>query len=207
MTSFLNHREQLRSRLQNQLQAGNFHLFAAVCQDVLQAIGCSEVRFAGRLSFKGKNRDGGHDLEATLPGPSPRTVVVQLKQFRPKQRVFQRTVDELRGVALRAGASEAILITSGSLSQALQADSAATALLPVRAVDGQELLDLLIIHGLGVVEIEGRLVFDERYFAQLAQRCRNHGQQEPYRSQSPKKAPKLLTIQVQGYGDYSLQTS
>ena len=190
----------LRTQLQEQLVSCNFHLFAAVCRDVVQTIGCQNVELAGRLSFKGKNRDGGYDLEATLPGPLPRPVVICLKQFRPNQRVFQRSIDELRGVALRAGAAEAILITSGSLSSILSA--ARTRLthspLPVRLIDGQELLDILIAHEIGVVQIEDKLVFNDAYFARLAQACVDNGQQESYRrvqetSPAREKLP-MLTI-------------
>ncbi|MBB6050733.1 restriction endonuclease [Armatimonas rosea] len=192
-------RPQLRSRLHEQLTAGNFHLFASVCQDVLKAIGCQEVRLAGRLRFKGKNQGGGYDLEATLPGPLPRPVVVQLKQFR-SQRVFQRSIDELRGAALRAGAAEAILITSGPLSRVLQDTRAklTKSPVPVRLIDGQELLDLLLAHEIGVMQIEETLVFDDAYFARLAKACVDQGLQESYRKVRDKSP--TLTIRFERRG-------
>lgn len=208
----------LRTRLQETLLEANFHLFAAVCQDVLRAVGCQEVRLAGRCHFKGKNRDGGHDLEATIPGPLPRLVVIQIKQFRPSQRVFQRSVDELRGVALRAGAGEAILITSGPISHVLREAKAHlhASLLPVRLIDGEELLELLIAHEIGVQQVEERLVFDESYFIRQAALCVDRGQQEPYRRphEQPQKTHRLpkqksgkVRIRFEGQVHYKLLPS
>jgi len=122
---------------------------------LLVALGYEEVRFAGRIRSKGRNRDGGYDLEAWAgSGLGRRRVIVQAKQFGPGTRVFRRSADELRGTALRAGAAEAILITTGTFSRLLSSsrkadgDRQANPLIPVlHLIDGDRLADLLVRYG------------------------------------------------------------
>lgn len=106
-----------------------FSEFARCVADLLNQMGYEDVHLAGRADLRRQNGTCGYDLVAFVPLPLPGfprrqqrlKVIVLLKQFRRDDRVFQRMVDELRGVALREGADEAILITTGRLSGVIAA--------------------------------------------------------------------------------------
>ena len=166
----------------------NFHAFARCMSDLLERLGYDEVELAGRLDWKGRNKDGGYDLVAltadrfsalaaigaTAPKPR-RTVIVQLKQYGPDLLVHQRSVDELRGACLRVGASEGLLITTSGFSNVVQERAAVLArekvpLAPVQLVDGSALLRALVSHRIGVKEdVTSVLSLDAAYFDILAE--------------------------------------
>ncbi len=156
--------ECLAEQLHGRLLDLDFPAFALCLCRLLQALGYQNVHLVGRREWKGYNKPGGggYDLEATLPGsllpgsPSTRRVIVQIKQF-DGLRVHQRSVDELRGTCLRVGAAEALLITTSAFSKVVRAGTAAPSgagspVAPVRLMDGEELIALLIRHRLGVKE-------------------------------------------------------
>ena len=175
----------IADQLRRRLLGLDFPAFARCACVLLEAIGYEDARPAGRREWKGYNRPGGggYDLEAALPGGlTPRRVVAQIKQF-DQLAVHQRSVDELRGACLRAGAAEALLVTTSAFSavvrkQAAAPDPSGTLVAPVRLIDGQELLGLLIRHRLGVresVDVHARaqgkmhrLEIDEAFFWNLA---------------------------------------
>ena len=146
-------------RLRQRLLALEFPAFARCVCRLLEALGYEEARLAGRREWKGYNQPGGggYDLEAQLPGGlAPRRVVAQIKQYGDLT-VHQRSVDELRGACLRVGAAEGLLVTTSAFSDVVRRSASAPntpALLavPVRLVDGEELVGLLIRHRLGVKE-------------------------------------------------------
>ena len=112
--------EPIRHRLRRRLLALSYHAFARCLCLLLARLGYEDARPAGRTRWKGHNREGGYDIEAWLPvGITRRRVVVQAKQFDARP-VFQRSVDELRGTCLRAGAAEALLITTSAFSSVVQ---------------------------------------------------------------------------------------
>jgi len=174
----------IADRLRRRLLALDYPAFARCACVLLEALGYEDARPAGRREWKGYNRPGGggYDLEAVLPGGlAPRRAVAQIKQF-DRLAVHQRSVDELRGACLRAGAAEALLVTTSAFSdvvrkQAALPDRAGALVAPVRLIDGQELLGLLIRHRLGVRETIGvreqgrggtrRLEIDEAFFESL----------------------------------------
>jgi len=175
----------IADQLRRRLLALDYPTFARCACVLLEAIGYEDARPAGRREWKGYNRPGGggYDLEAVLPGGlAPRRVVAQIKQF-DVLAVHQRSVDELRGACLRAGAAEALLVTTSAFSEVVRKQAAApdpsgASVAPVRLIDGQELLGLLIRHRLGVRESSGgrarvqggarRLEIDEAFFGNLA---------------------------------------
>lgn len=170
----------LRSALRSKLLNSSFHVFAACLADLLRALGYEEVSHAGRYRWKGKNQDGGYDLTAyARSGTSRRRVIVQVKQFGEDARVQQRMVDELRGTALRVGAAEAILLTTGRLARVVETgrreasrNPGCSALVaPLQLIEGEELLDLLIAHRTGVTDRTGTLVLDDAYFRLLEAFC------------------------------------
>jgi len=149
----------LTGRLRRRLLALDYPAFARCVCVLLEAFGYEEARPAGRQEWKGYNRPGGggYDLEAFLPGGlAPRRVVAQIKQY-DALAVHQRSVDELRGACLRAGATEALLVTTSAFSEvvrrhALAPDPLGALVAPVRLIDGEELLGLMIRHRIGVRE-------------------------------------------------------
>ncbi len=170
------HHGPIQDQLRRRLLALDFHAFARCLCLLLTRLGYQEVRLAGRTQWKGRNRSGGYDIEAALPaGVGRRRIIVQAKQFDTLP-IFQRSVDELRGVCLRAGAAEALLITASTFSPVVlrNAASAGTQVAPVRLLAGGELLDLLVRHRVGVREEGGsaprprRLGLDEAFFGRLA---------------------------------------
>jgi len=172
----------LRAALRHQLLSLSFHAFAATIADLLRELGYEEVRHAGRYQWKGRNPAGGFDLSAYLRvGMNRRRVIVQVKQFDASAPIYQRTIDELRGVSLRVGAAEAILITAGRFSEAVEkqrgrtSEPTATPVAPVQLMDGEELLDQLIEQQVGVIrqppQQSGQLVLDEPYFHLLSAFC------------------------------------
>ena len=171
----------IRDRLRRRLLALNYHAFAHCLCLLLARLGYEDVRVAGRTRWKGRNCEGGYDIEASLPaGVGRRRTIVQVKQFDTLP-VFQRSVDELRGTCLRAGATEALLITTSTFSPVVlrnaesHAGSAGAQVAPVRLLDGAELLDLLVLHRVGVWEEAGssasqphRLGLDGAFFDELS---------------------------------------
>jgi len=171
----------LAKLLRRRLLTLDYPAFARCVCALLEALGYEDARPAGRKEWKGYNRPGGggYDLEAFLPGGvAPRRVVAQIKQY-DALAVHQRSVDELRGACLRAGAAEALLVTASTFSDVVRrhaaspdttgAFSTGASVAPVRLIDGEELLGLLIRHRLGVRErVRGgtrRLEINEAFFA------------------------------------------
>lgn len=160
-----------KQELRDRLLSLPFGAFVRCLADLLDALGYVDVRPAGRTQWKGRNQAGGCDIEAGLPsGLGHRRVVVQVKQFSPDQRVYQRAVDELRGVALREWAGEALLLTTGPVSSAIREPSGV--LVPVRLLGDGALLDALVANGVGVRVTKGRWLVDGAYFDRLTQECR-----------------------------------
>ena len=175
----------ITDQLRQRLLALDFPSFARCICRLLDALGYENTQPTGRRKWKGYNRHGGggYDLEAALPGGlAPRRVIAQVKQY-DTLAVHQRSVDELRGACLRAGASEAVLVTTSTFSEVVRRservrtsasspDAAGTLVAPIRLIDGEELVRLLIRHRLGVRE-RGlcrvrRLELDEAFFASIA---------------------------------------
>jgi restriction endonuclease Mrr len=144
------------------LPSGAFeHLMARL----LEAIGYREVRVLA-------GSQGGADLCASASqGFSRPVTLVQAKQYRLP--VSRRFVDELRGAMLRHHAPHGVLLTTSTFYLPAYRAAGQPGPLPVRLVDGAELLDLLVAHKLGVgVSGTGRPRLDRAYFERLR---REHG--------------------------------
>lgn len=157
--------------LRSRLLSLPFHAFARCMADLLSALGYQAVTLTGRTQWKGRNREGGYDIDAIVPsGLGHHRVIAQVKQFVPEQRVYQRTIDELRGVALREWAGEALLLTTGLFSTVLQeSDRKAGTTIPVQLVDGERLLQSLASQRVGIEEVDRKLTVDAAYFDRLVQ--------------------------------------
>lgn len=159
----------LRADLRRELLALPFDAFARCVARLLEKAGYRDVSpVSGRNHFAGRNTRGGCDLAAYLPaGPHRRFVAVSLKQY-DKEPVYRRAVDELRGLCLRTGAAEGLIVTTSSLSGAVEKERVQNApVAPVRFFDGETLLDLLILHRLGVTGSDHTLSLNRAFFADL----------------------------------------
>jgi restriction endonuclease Mrr len=188
--------------LRSRLATVPFPAFAAFVGEVLTAAGYENVQARGRTRFLGKNQSGGIDLTATLSSHlGIRTVIAQLKQLGPDVAVAQRYVDELRGVCLRTGAAEALLITTGVFANRARENAARTAhspVAPVRLLNGESLVRLAVQHSIGVTTktIKGseEKTMDGAYFAALEE-CfagkvvQARVRRKPALSQSPSTQP------------------
>ena len=148
--------ERLFSQVREELLELPYSAFLLVIARLLERQGYRQVRLLGRKEFVGRNRSGGWDLEAIAPrqqamstGEAGSRCIIQVKQF-DELAVQQRTVDELRGCILRAGAGLGVLITTSRFSPVAQEAAQASSLAPVVLLDGKELLSLLIQQRLGV---------------------------------------------------------
>lgn len=162
-----------------------FDRFTRCIRDLLTAEGYSDVRYAGRVGYRGRNRGGGYDLGATIPSPlsgnKRQKAIVQIKQYPPALHVHQRTLDELRGVCLRVGAAEGVLVTTSDFSSVIRAtdtviNRVADTFVPVHLINGADLLDRLARHRLGVkdgIHGDGSLAIDPVYFADPSDRARS----------------------------------
>lgn len=196
----------IRHRLRRRLLALSYHAFARCVCLLLVRLGYEDVLVAGRVKWKGRNCEGGYDIEASLPARvGRRRIIVQAKQFDTLP-IFQRSVDELRGTCLRAGATEALLITTSTFSPVVlrNARSVGTQIAPVCLLGGDELLDLLLLHRVGVREEAGggqprprRIELDETFFDELSRTYAGTGRRPAAKSPGDEQRPPwLLTIQV-----------
>ncbi len=178
------------NKLQQRLLELPFDAYLQIIALLLIKLGYRDVRLAGRTDWKGRNRAGGYDLVATLGcGLSSRKVVAQVKQFDTESRVFQRQADELRGVAIRSGAAEALLITSGPLSGSIDQEGLLLPLAPVHLISGDQLVELLISHQIGVTANGG---LDETLLTGLEQEAVGNRQSDCLGA----KSELLLTVAV-----------
>ncbi len=136
--------EQLIARLLEACGYGRVQLLSASSGELPQSLG-----FARRAALT-----GGADLRAlSSNGLSRVMTLVQVKQYRTP--VSRRFVDELRGAMLRTGAQQGLLLTTSSFygpAYTAVHGEGAEGIAPVRLVDGEELLNLLLKHRLGVQE-------------------------------------------------------
>jgi len=177
----------LRFHLRQRLLTLPYRAFLQTVVRLLSAQGYQAVAPAGRTHSDGRHA-GGWDLEARCAADetSPRLCVARVKQF-GTQSVDLRHVDELRGAAVRARAHEALLITLSGFSKPAR-QSALSVPTPVRLVDGEALLNDLLMQEIGVRpaagsrKIEnssiGAWEVDDTYFGPLERRFAKQGATE-----------------------------
>ena len=167
---------ELRDELLDELLKLNFHAYLQVLCEVLRKMGYEEVRLAGRTGYVGRNSSGGADILACKSVPSGRrSIVIQAKQFSPKRQIFQRSLDELRGVVLRSSAAEGIFITTSTFSESVDTESLASAsVVPLRFIDGAYLADQMALYRVGAKKLpacsnpeHSPYLLDRRYFTTI----------------------------------------
>ena len=147
-----------------------FDAFTLTVAMLLDKLGYQDIQPAGRTDWKGRNRAGGIDLTASyVSAAGKRSIAFQLKQFHPTQRLFQRAVDELRGVCLRQGAAEGMLITTSGYSPTITGTQGTVA--PLYLMGGEELALLLRQYRIGITK-DGKI--DEGFFKRLERDSRGN---------------------------------
>lgn len=172
----------LRKLLRAHLLALPYGALLHVVARVLHGQGAAHIYPTGRHGFVGRNRAGGWDLEADLINTQEKPFqaahrlqhhtkcLVQVKQFEQLS-VQQRTVDELRGCCLRAGAGQGMIVTTSFFSPVAEAAAEASVLAPITLIDGEYLLTLMLRHKLGVQEgRDGLWRIDTEFFHQMTEK-------------------------------------
>jgi restriction endonuclease Mrr len=167
----------LKEELLDELRTLNFHGLVQTVAELLKRMGYEEVSPTARRDLMGRHRDGGCDVtaERSVIGGGRRSVVVQIKPFPEHQLIFRRTLDELRGVLLRRGAAEGILITTSGFSPSVDITEYSSAqIAPLRLIDGEELAGLLTLYRVGVMKVgvaehesAARFQLDRGFFRKL----------------------------------------
>jgi inner membrane protein len=185
----------LRTALLAQLQGLPFHAYEHCLKELLLALGYAEVKLLGRTEWRQFTRHGGLDIEVNAnTGVTDTQVLAQVKQYaRP---VSRRFVDELRGTMLRLGAEQGLIITLSTFSRVARQSANRDLLAQVRLIDGEELLDLLLTHRIGVRQEEGADGsvdhVDEDYFTKLRQTYPSHSKKksaQPSEAAAPHRQP------------------
>ena len=178
------------TKLLERLQELPFDAFTQLIAMLLEKLGYQDIQPAGRTDWKGRNREGGVDLTATYSSATgKRSVAFQLKQFHPSLRIFQRTVDELRGVCLRQGVAEGMLITTSSFSTTITGTHSPIA--PLYLMGGEELALLLRQYHIGTTR-GGKL--DEALFKRLERESQGNSPSNKKLQRSRKKAGGDLVV-------------
>jgi restriction endonuclease Mrr len=156
----------LRRDLQRELLHLNFHAMLQTIMQLLAKMGYEDVKLAARTGFVGRNSDGGVDIRAYkwVPG-GRRLVVIQVKQYVQDRLLYRKSIDELRGVVLRAGAAEGIMITTSGFSDSVtESDFASAAVAPIRLIDGIELTELMALYRVGVTKVPRHADVSESWY-------------------------------------------
>lgn len=120
-----------------------------VIQRVLSHAGYLNISPSERRSYRGRYTTSGYDMSALAEeafGNLP--VLIQIKC--QKTPVSRQAVDALRGVMLRHGVSQAILICLSRFSPQARAAAATYTGRPVRLIDGMDLARMMVGLGIGV---------------------------------------------------------
>ncbi|BDI31480.1 hypothetical protein CCAX7_35310 [Capsulimonas corticalis] len=154
-------------RLREKLLALSYPEFQRCLQHLLEAMGYADVAATGRIRRRGRNLDGGVDLVAWLQAGVTRfRIVAQAKQL--TEPVQKRSVDELRGAALRLDARQGLIMTTAGVSPVARAAAASVPTTPIRLIDGTELAELMVRYSVGVIRDEHGIALDEDYWRRLS---------------------------------------
>lgn len=153
--------QEVRELLRQELLALPVAAFNRLVARLLLTSGYRTVQVLGEAR-------GGADLVASAPcGLSTTRTLIQAKQYQAP--VSRRFVDELRGAMLRHQACQGLLLTTSTFFGPAYGAASLACPLPVRLVDGEELLDLLLAQELGVhTSRSGHLGLDREFLAALA---------------------------------------
>jgi restriction system protein len=152
-------RAELRKRLQN-TPADRFE---ALIGELLIALGFDE----STVQVTSHGGDGGIDVRGILRagGITELNAAVQVKRW--KRNIQAPTVRELRGSLVVH--EQGIIIATSGFSRGAQAEAVEPGKTRIRLIDGEQLLELLIQHGIGVTQEQHTvLALDEEWWGEVA---------------------------------------
>lgn len=163
----------VRDQLLDILLGMEFLAYEQLIREVLARSGYSNVKMMGRRHKRGRTPTGGHDIKAFAATDLAVSVTLtQVKQYRGV--VPRRFVDELRGNILRIGAEQGLLITTSTFSSVARQAALAGGVAPITLLDGEQVLDLLILHRIGVHVLDnGEPVIDRTFFDKWQKKYRS----------------------------------
>jgi inner membrane protein len=181
---------QVRTALHARLYELEFLAFEQLMKSMLYKSGFLSVQLTGRTYKQGRTARGGLDLSAySATDLSSSLTIAQVKQYR--RPVSRRFVDELRGVMLRTGADQGLLLTLSNFPAAAHQAAKDSQLAPIRLISGEEILDLLMDYRLGVFLKDGRWHLDQNYLDTLQENCRcTYQTRDESRSRAATKPPR-----------------
>jgi restriction endonuclease Mrr len=143
----------LHAALQARLSRLSYTALSFCVERVLTDIGFTGVHPLGRTHFRGRTAFGGADLHAQVASTlGPAATLIQIKRYtRP---VSRRFVDELRGVMLRHGIPNGLLVTTSTFSRPARAAANGFRGRPIRLIDGSELARHMLDHRIGIRQQE-----------------------------------------------------
>ena len=186
--------KEVSQTLKDELLSLSFHAYEECLRQLLVALGYADVKLMGCRVGSRKTTHGGLDVRAyTEVGVTRVSIVAQVKQY--TQPVPRRFVDELRGAMLRAGAGQGILITTSTFSQAARKAVATDRTAPIRLIEGDELVSLLIQNRIcAIQDSENGITLDISAFNQLRERF--PGQARQRRANRAKEPPIPSTVSL-----------
>jgi restriction system protein len=152
-----------RAELRKRLQSTPADRFEALIGELLIALGFDE----STVKVTPHSGDGGIDVRGVLRagGITEFSAAVQVKRW--KRNVQAPTVRELRG-SLTVH-EQGIIITTSGFSRGAQEEAIEPGKTRISLIDGEELLELLIQHGIGVTqEPHTVLALDEEWWGEVA---------------------------------------
>ncbi len=193
-------RVELREQLTGEVLSLSFHAYEHLIQELLTKLGYAQARLLDRTSWRQCTNHGGMDMEAYAKiGITAERIVLQIKQYR--RPVSRRFVDELRGVVLRTGAGQGVIITTSTFSAVARKAALEDKTAPIRLVDGHELTQLLLHYGVGVLKQESgksrlrtrdaKLKSDSEFFTDLRTRFPDNR-----KNSSPQQTSALLPTRL-----------
>jgi inner membrane protein len=157
----------MREDLQGELFDLSFLGFEHLIRYLLLKMEYVAVELTGRKHKRGRRRHSGYDLIAHgFVGSSAAFVLVQVKQYeRPVARLF---VEQLQGAMHWIGATHGIIVTTSTFSAKAAACTQTDAVPTINLIDGEQLIDLLCLHQVGIKRTaNGRYRIDRPLFAYL----------------------------------------
>jgi restriction system protein len=183
-----------RAELRKRLLAMPPDRFEALIGELLIAIGFDEAT----VHITSHSGDGGIDVRGVLRAGGVTDVNAAVQVKRCKRNVQAPTVRDLRGSLIVH--EQGILITTSDFSSGARREASEPGKTRISLLDGEQLLDLLIRHGIGVTQEQHTLLsLDEEWWGELAGDMRPPENPPPIRpAPSPITYPLSLQATVHG---------
>ena len=154
---------QTRTELRKRLHEMPPERFEALASELMIAIGFDEAT----VRLTAHQGDGGIDVRGIMRAGGIAQVQAAVQVKRWKRNVQARTVRDVRGSLTVQ--EQGIIITTSGVSSGARKEAEAAGKKPISLIGGDELLELLIRHGIGVTEEQHTLLsIDEEWWGEVA---------------------------------------